>query len=93
MLQILAGPFIAKNIIDQHILGIESVWNETTRGKDTAEYNGKFYKKEKNFSNDEEKGKAIRILQVGAKFVIVNEKLEFDGKRTFEQGILTVQKG
>ncbi|SDN12102.1 ABC transporter ATP-binding protein [Bacillus sp. OK048] len=89
----LAGPFIAKNIIDQHILGIESVWNETTRGKDTAEYNGKFYKKEKNFSSDEEKGIAIRILQVGAKFVIINEKLEFDGKRTFDQGILTVENG
>ena len=89
----LAGPFIAKSIIDQHILGIESVWNETTKGKDTAEYNGKFYKKEKNFSTSETKGREIRILQVGAKFVIINEKLEFDGKRTFEQGHLTVQKG
>ncbi|WP_045519916.1 ABC transporter ATP-binding protein [Neobacillus niacini] len=89
----LAGPFIAKNIIDQHILGIESVWYETTKGKNTAEYNEVFYKKEKNFSKVEEKGKEIRILQVGAKFVIVEEKLEFDGKRTFEKGILTLQKG
>ncbi|MEH7246712.1 ABC transporter ATP-binding protein [Neobacillus niacini] len=89
----LAGPFIAKNIIDQHILGIESVWNETTNGKSTAEYQGGFYKKEKNFSDNEEKGKEIRILQVGTKFVFMDEKLEFDGKRTFEQGILTVQKG
>jgi ATP-binding cassette, subfamily B, multidrug efflux pump len=89
----LAGPFIAKNIIDEHILGIESVWYETTEGKNTAEYNEQFYKKEKNFSNGEEKGKEIRILQVGAKFVMVEEKLEFDGKRTFNNGILTLQKG
>lgn len=89
----LAGPFIAKNIIDQHILGIESVWYETSSGKDTAEYNGQFYKKEKNFSNGEPKGNEIRILQVGARFVIVEGNLEFDGKRTFKDGVLTVQKG
>lgn len=89
----LAGPFIAKNIIDEHILGIESVWYETAKGKNTAEYNEQFYKKEKNFSDGEEKGKEIRILQVGAKFVIVEDKLELDGKRTFENGILTLQKG
>ncbi len=89
----LAGPFIAKNIIDQHILGIESVWNETTDGKDTAAYKGKFYKKEKNFATGEIKGNEVRILQVGAKFVIIEGKLEFDGKRTFNDGVLTVQKG
>ena len=76
----LAGPFIAKNIIDEHILGIESIWYESTEGKNTAEYNDQFYKKEMNFSNGEEKGKEIRILQVGAKFVMVEDKLEFDGK-------------
>jgi ATP-binding cassette, subfamily B, multidrug efflux pump len=89
----LAGPFIAKNIIDEHILGIESIWYESTEGKNTAEYNDQFYKKEKNFSNGEEKGKEIRILQVGAKFVMVEDKLEFDGKRAFENGVVTLQKG
>jgi ATP-binding cassette, subfamily B, multidrug efflux pump len=89
----LAGPFIAKNIIDEHILGIESVWYESNEGKNTVEYNEQFYKKEKNFSNGEEKGKEVRILQVGAKFVMVEEKIEFDGKRTFENGIITLQKG
>lgn len=89
----LAGPFIAKNIIDQHILGIESVWYETTNGNNSAEYKEKFYKKEKNFSNGEQKGKEIRILQVGTKFVLVEEQIAFDGKRTFEQGTLTLEKG
>jgi ATP-binding cassette, subfamily B, multidrug efflux pump len=89
----LAGPFIAKNIIDNHILGIESIWYETNSGKNAAEYNGEFYKKEKNFSNGEEKGEAVRILQVGSKFVFVEQNLEFDGKRTLEKEVLTIQKG
>lgn len=88
----LAGPFIAKNIIDQHILGIESVWYETGSGKKTVQYNGKFYKREKYFSNHEQKGKQVRILQVGSKFVFLNEKLSFDGERSLQNGLLTVQR-
>nr|WP_263328443.1 ABC transporter ATP-binding protein [Neobacillus sp. Marseille-Q6967] len=89
----LAGPFIAKNIIDDHILGIESVWYETEKGIDTAEYKGSFYKKETNFAKEEERGKRIQILQTEAKFVIMDQKLEFDGKRNFDNGILTIKKG
>jgi ATP-binding cassette, subfamily B, multidrug efflux pump len=88
----LAGPFIAKNIIDKHILGIESVWYETGSGMKTVQYNGKFYKREKYFSNHEQKGKQVRILQVGSKFVFLNEKLSFDGKRSLQNGVLTVQR-
>lgn len=88
----LAGPFIAKNIIDKHILGIESVWYETGSGQKTVQYNGKFYKREKYFSNHEQKGKQVRILQVGSKFVFLNEKLSFDGKRSLQNGVLTVQR-
>lgn len=89
----LAGPFIAKNIIDQHILGIESVWYETVPGKKAVEYNGKHYKREQYFSNDEQKGKSVRILQVGAKFVFVSQELQFDGQRSLKSGILTIKKG
>lgn len=89
----LAGPFIAKNIIDNHILGIESKWYESNKSKNSAEYQGKYYKKEKHFSKEEEKGEPIRILQAGAKFVLVAEHLEFDGKRSYKNGVLTVQKG
>jgi ATP-binding cassette, subfamily B, multidrug efflux pump len=89
----LAGPFIAKNIIDNHILGIESQWHETNSEKNTVEFQGKHYKKAQNFTSNEQKGEQIRILQIGAKFVALNENLEFDGKRSFEDGVLTVQKG
>ena len=89
----LAGPLIAKNIIDNHILGIESEWHETKSEKNTAEFQGKYYKKAQNFTSNEQKGEQIRILQIGAKFVVINQVLEFDGKRSFENGVLTVQKG
>jgi ATP-binding cassette, subfamily B, multidrug efflux pump len=89
----LAGPFIAKNIIDQHILGIESVWYETTRGDRAVNYEGKFYKREKYTSSSEQKGKQIQILQVGSKFVFMDQKLEFDGNRTLKQGTLVIKNG
>jgi ATP-binding cassette, subfamily B, multidrug efflux pump len=89
----LAGPFIAKNIIDNHILGIESIWYETQDGKNAVEYNGSFFKKERNFSPDEKKGQSIRVLQVGSRFVSVNGDIEFDGNRSYENGNLIIEKG
>lgn len=90
----LAGPFIAKNIIDQHILGIESVWYETAAKDDKAvSYNGTFYKREKYFTNGEEKGDKVRILQVGTKFVFIENDLEFDGKRSLEGSKLMITRG
>lgn len=89
----LAGPFIAKNIIDQHILGIESVWYETDAGNKAVEYNGKHYKREKYFSTDQRRGKPVRILQVGAKFVFIEQELKFDGQRSLKAGELIIKKG
>lgn len=91
----LAGPFIAKKVIDQHILGIESVWYETSKGKSemSVKYDGHYYKREKYFSKNEAKGKKIRVLQAGSDFVFVNKDLKFDGKRSFKDGALTVKNG
>ena len=89
----LAGPFIAKNIIDQHILGIESVWYETSSGEKAVNYEGKFYKRAKYVSSSEQRGKQIQILQVGSKFVFIDKKLEFDGKRTLKAGTLEIKNG
>ena len=89
----LAGPFIAKNIIDQHILGIESIWYETKAGKKAVKFNGKYYIREKYHTSNQEKGKPIRILQVNSTFVFVDQKLEFDGKRSLKGEKLTIQKG
>jgi ATP-binding cassette subfamily B protein len=89
----LAGPFIAKNIIDKHILGVESVWYETGSGNQAVPYNGKYYKRETYFSANEQKGKQIRILQVGSKFAFIDKAISFDGKRSLKKDVLTIQKG
>jgi ATP-binding cassette, subfamily B, multidrug efflux pump len=89
----LAGPFIAKNVIDQHILGIESPWYETSKGDSAVHYNGKYYKREKYFTGEELRGKQISILQVGTKFVFIDEAIQFDGKRALKNNTLTIEKG
>jgi ATP-binding cassette subfamily B multidrug efflux pump len=89
----LAGPFVAKNIIDQHILGIESVWYETGKSDKAVHYQGNYYKREKYLTQDDQKMQQVRLLQVGAKFVFVDSKLSFDGKRKFQNGVLIIKNG
>ncbi len=36
----LAGPFVAKTMIDDHIVGIEKPWYETEQSEDAVSYNG-----------------------------------------------------
>ncbi|MET3696392.1 ATP-binding cassette subfamily B protein [Bacillus oleivorans] len=89
----LMGPFIAKKLIDDHIIGIESPWYETTQGEEAVNYNGTFYKRGAYFEEGEEKGSPARILQIQKDFIFVPSEIEFDGKRTFADGILTISNG
>ena len=80
----LAGPFIAKHMIDTHILGIEKPWYETqsaTKSEKAVAYEATFYKRSDNFAEGEPKGKEVRILQVGGKFVWLDQALPWDGVR------------
>ncbi|MBM6617758.1 ABC transporter ATP-binding protein [Bacillus suaedaesalsae] len=88
----LSGPFIAKQMIDKHILGIELPWHETENAdKDTVKYNGKLYKRSDHFESDE-KGNEVRVLQVGRSYYFVHSQIEFDGVRTFKDGTLTITR-
>lgn len=89
----LAGPFIAKRMIDQHILGIESTWYQTNGTKDAVEYKGNYYKREKYIQDDEVKMEETTILQVNRSFVFVEEATPLDGERSFKNGVLTIKKG
>ncbi|MBU8732097.1 ABC transporter ATP-binding protein/permease [Cytobacillus oceanisediminis] len=88
----LAGPFIAKKMIDDHILGIESVWYQTEGGEGAVEYAGHFYKKEKNLDQGEQKIDQARILQAGSQFVFIRGDIAFDGERTYKDGKLLIEK-
>ncbi|MEK4440441.1 MULTISPECIES: ABC transporter ATP-binding protein [Niallia] len=89
----LAGPFVAKKVIDDHITGIESQWYQTEPTKEAVKYKGNFYKKAEYLDSDKEKLAEVRILQVGRQFLFVEGKISFDGSREFHDGTLTIRKG
>ena len=88
----LTGPFVAKKIIDSHIIGIESAWHETEKGKDAVEYENRWYKRDTYFSKGEEKGREVRVLQVGSQFVFADKAVPMDGRRSLEGDTLVIEK-
>ncbi len=99
----LSGPFIAKRMIDTHILGIEQPWYKVPRetgsagntvdNGDTVSYGGELYKRGDRFAEGETRGDEARLLQVGTRFVFVNGPIAFDGQRSWQDGKLTVTRG
>ncbi len=88
----LAGPFVAKKVIDDHITGIESLWYQTEATSDAVAYNGNFYKKAAYLETDDVRLAEARILQVGRQFLFVDGTISFDGSRQFTDGILTISR-
>ncbi|CAH1192783.1 putative multidrug resistance ABC transporter ATP-binding/permease protein YheH [Paenibacillus auburnensis] len=90
----LAGPFIAKNMIDNHLLGIEKPYYQTSSSEDAAEYKNNFYKRGDRFAGGEAKGQEIRLLQVGKSFYFINEAVsQAEGDRSFKDGELQIKYG
>jgi ATP-binding cassette subfamily B multidrug efflux pump len=90
----LTGPFIAKTMIDKHILGIELPWYQTSKGVETVEFKGKLYKRSDHFKQGETLGNGARVLQVGNSYYFIDQRVPFiDGKRGYNNGILTITKG
>lgn len=87
----LAGPFIAKTMIDEHILGVERPYYETTQAEGAAAYNGSYYKREDRFQLGETRGQEVRLVQSGRNFYFINEPVtRVEGNRSFQDGILTI---
>ncbi|GAB6250752.1 ABC transporter ATP-binding protein [Bacillus cereus] len=89
----LAGPFVAKTMIDDHIVGIEKPWHETEQSEDAVSYNGAFYKRSDRFEQGEKKGKEVRVMQVGFQYYFVPNKVNVEGSRTVKGDMITVQNG
>ncbi|MGG2067023.1 ABC transporter ATP-binding protein [Bacillus sp. S14(2024)] len=89
----LAGPFVAKTMIDEHIVGIEKPWHETIKGDDTVFYNGAWYKRSDRFKAGEQKGKEVHIVQIGSDYYFIPNKIAFDGARSVKGNMITIQKG
>ncbi|RKL68499.1 multidrug ABC transporter permease [Salipaludibacillus neizhouensis] len=87
----LTGPFIAKTMIDKHIMGIEQPWVEQEDG-DVVYNNREFTRSDRmetKWSEDEE----VNLLQIGLTYYFVDEAIAFDGERTYENGVLTIERG
>jgi ATP-binding cassette subfamily B protein len=90
----LAGPFIAKKMIDRHILGIESAWYEvSTKDAMTVSYHDTLFKRGDHFTAKESLGREVRILQVGIHMVFINQALTFEGKPKLAGNLLTITNG
>lgn len=86
----LSGPFIAKRIIDQHLLGIELPWYETVNEEGAVDYNGQFYVR-----SDRIKGhqllNEVRIVQVSGRYYFVDQPINLDGERTIVEDQLVIK--
>lgn len=89
----LAGPFVAKTMIDEHIVGIERPWYETVKGDDAVFYHNAWYKRSDRFEAGEKKGKEVRIVQIGRDYYFIPNKLSFEGTRSVKGDMVTIQKG
>ncbi|AZK47697.1 ABC transporter ATP-binding protein [Paenibacillus lentus] len=89
----LAGPFLARTMIDDHMLAIERPFYETTvPNEQTVSYDGRYFKRGDRFAEDEVKGQEVRILQTGTSFVFVDEPVtQTDGDRTYNSGVLAIE--
>ncbi|WP_410769158.1 ABC transporter ATP-binding protein [Fontibacillus sp. BL9] len=88
----LAGPFLARTMIDDHMLAIEKPFFETTKTGDSTvvAYDGRHFKRGDRFADGEARGAEARILQVGKSFVFVNSAVaDVSGDRSFKDGALT----
>ncbi len=90
----LAGPFVAKTMINQHILGIEQSWYQTSGpGPYAVRFAGRWYERAVYFAPGQKRGAPASILEVGSQFYFARQALPFSGERSVRAGQLTVTAG
>ncbi|WP_100405829.1 ABC transporter ATP-binding protein [Bacillus solitudinis] len=90
----LTGPFIAKKMIDDHLMGIENPWVEVQSDDErTVFYEGSYYKRLEHTGAGEQGEKELQIIQVGRGFYASSRHIEFDGNRTMEGTTLIIKQG
>ncbi|GGB59588.1 multidrug ABC transporter permease [Lentibacillus populi] len=90
----LAGPLIAKTVIDDHILGVEGNWRQVENKNDkyTVSYERDFYKRADRITNDEQSRETATILQVGHDYYFVDEDVPLSGKRSAKGNTITIKQ-
>lgn len=87
----LTGPFIAKYLIDKHIVGIENTWHQVSgENKWTASYEGDFYVRDDRLNSSGDSLSEASILQVGRSYYF-DESVPLTGSRTIDEGVVTIE--
>jgi ATP-binding cassette subfamily B protein len=91
----LTGPFIAKKMIDNHMMGIETPWVEVTNQEEKSVlFQERHYKRSSYVKDGDSLAEGeLQIVQVGRSFYATKEHLSFDGERSIEGNILSVKQG
>jgi ATP-binding cassette, subfamily B, multidrug efflux pump len=92
----LAGPLIAKKVIDDHILGIEGAWQQVAEKDDsyTVVYQGKNYKRANRVEEtDQTTGEVATILAIDTDYYFINEEMPLEGKRSVEKDTIIISAG
>ncbi|UCZ54273.1 ABC transporter ATP-binding protein/permease [Bacillus shivajii] len=87
----LTGPFIAKTMIDNHILGVEQPWVEMEQGETV--YNGREFIRTDRYEGNLDGKNQVQLLQIGLTYYFVEEPIAMDGSRSYESGLLTIEHG
>ncbi|MFC5465368.1 ABC transporter ATP-binding protein [Lederbergia graminis] len=86
------SPFIAKKLIDEHILGIEDHWLQTSQEESAVLYDGKSYVRERYAEQDKliVNGSAATILQVNKGFYFIEGEVPLNGQRSVSGDQITI---
>lgn len=86
------GPFVGKQLIDEHILGIEDYFFETDQEDSIVEYLGNVYVREQyaDVSHIRKDGIVATLLQVDRRFYFVQDKVPLEAEKSIENGQLVV---
>ncbi|MEQ6376900.1 ABC transporter ATP-binding protein [Bacillaceae bacterium S4-13-56] len=81
----LTGPFIAKKIIDDHILGVEGTWYEVEETLDkSVQYHGSHYIRRDRLEDTSTATDIVSIVQVGRKYYMVEDEVPVNGAKSME---------
>lgn len=89
----LAGPFLARAMIDNHMLAIEKPYYEVKNwDADTVSFENRYFKRSDRVVAGEATGNEVHILQVGKSFVFIEAAMDkIDGKRSFQDGQFSLE--
>lgn len=91
----LAGPLIAKRVIDEHILGVEGVWygvDEEEAVEQSVTYHGQSLSRmDDEAVSETDYDIAWSVIAVGKTYYITEDVVPFTGKRSVDGNILTIE--